>query len=119
MSHAVAVAAAEQTHFIGPLRDVWQEVGNLDAAFSARFEFAAGRKQFVFGDGAARFEMAERFRDRLTGEFDEIGLGIEQVDMAWSARHEKENDSLGFRWKMRGFGRERIFRSKQAVLAEQ
>ena len=63
--------------------------------------------------------MAKRFRNGLTGEFDEVGLGIKQVDMARPAGHEEKNDALGFPGEMRGFGRERIFGSEQPVVAEQ
>src|SRR6185295_11043131 len=72
MGDAVAVAAAEQAHVVGPVGDVGEEIGNLDATLAARSEFAAGREKFVFGDGAAGFEMAEGFGNGLAGKFDEV-----------------------------------------------
>src|SRR4051812_599286 len=119
MRDAIAVAAAKEAHFIGPLRDVGEEIGDLDAALAARFELAAGREEFVFGDGAAGFEMAERFGNGLPGEFEEVGFGIKEINMAGAARHEEEDDAFGFGRKMRGFGSEGIvtFSGEQTVFA--
>jgi hypothetical protein len=108
MGDAVAVAAAEEAHFVGPVGDVGEEVGNLDAALAAGFEFARGGEEFVFGDGAAGFEVAEGFGNGLAGEFDEVRLGIEEIDVAGAAGHEKENDAFGFGGEVSGFRREWI-----------
>ena len=50
----------------------------------------------------------ERLRNRLPVQFDELGLVIEQLQLARPARHEQVDDVLGPRRKVRRLGRERI-----------
>src|SRR2546423_852255 len=69
-------------------------------------------EQFVLRHRASCFECAERFRNGLPGKANQLGFWIEQIDVAWSAGHEKKNHTLGPRAKMRrlrceGIGRPR------------
>src|SRR5262249_6442117 len=62
----------------------------------------------VGGPSHCRFGTRKAIRQRLTGEFCQIGLGVEQVEMAWSAVDETPNDRFGLRREMRGFRRKWI-----------
>ena len=113
MRHAVAVAAAQQTEFVRVPGDVRQEIGDLHAALAARAKWPARRKQLVLRHRAPRLEGAERFGNRLAREPDQLGLRVEQVDVARTARHEQENDALGFRREVRRLRCERVGRRRR------
>src|SRR5688572_21809120 len=128
MRDAVAVASAQQAKLIHVPGDVWQQVGHFDARLPVLAEGAQWREQFVFGNVAARLEVAERFWNGLAGESDQVRFGIEQIDVAWPARHEEENDITRARRKMRQLGCERVddgwrrnsfFRSEQTISPKQ
>jgi len=119
MGDAIAVTAAQEADFIGMLRDLWEKIGYLHTALSALLEWAAWREQLVFGHGAARLERAERFRDRLAGEPHEFGLRVEEIHVARSARHEKEDDAFRFGGEVGRFRRERIGQAGAGFRGEQ
>src|SRR5438477_51933 len=108
MGDAVAVTAPQDAQLINVPRDMWEEVRNFDSRLAVFTEGAERRKQLVFCHVAPRLERAERFRNRLTGEANEVRLRIEQIDVAWTSRHEQENDVANSRREVRWLWSERI-----------
>src|SRR5260221_14533731 len=110
MRDTVAVTAAQETKVIRASGDVRQEGRDLHAALPVQSEGPARRQQFVLGNSAAGLERSERFWNGLPGQPNQIGFGIEEIDVAWASGHEKENDASGPGQKMRRSGRERVRR---------
>ena len=100
MIHAVAVQAADHAQLVGMFGDLRQEVADLQARLAARPKRLDRREQRILGHFAPRHHHAEALGQRLAGVLHEVGLGIEQIDMARPAVHEQPDHPLHARLEM-------------------
>ena len=106
--HHVAMAGADHRHLVDPFRHVRKQVGDFDPALTVFFERALRAEQLGGLFNELVFRLAEFRRARLAVEFVEQRLGVERFDVARPARHEQENDRLGFGVQMRRLGSQRV-----------
>jgi hypothetical protein len=92
---AVAVATAEHAKIVHVPGEVRQQVRDFDSGLSVPPEWTQRRKQLVLGHIAPRLERAEGLGDGLPCQTNQLRLGIEQIDVAWPAGHEKKEDAAG------------------------
>jgi hypothetical protein len=101
MVHAIAVQRANHAQLVGQFGDVRQELTHRDGRLAARFELLHRLEQRILHHVAPRHDFAELLRQRLARVLDEVGLGVEQIDVAGPAVHEQPDDPLRPRRKVR------------------
>ena len=84
---------AHQRDVVGTTADVRQQFAELDARLAelAELERRAFSRAVSFFTNAKLSVLQQRFWNRLAVEFRKLRLGIEQIDVAGPAPHEKEN----------------------------
>src|SRR3954447_20595892 len=88
---------------------MWQKLGQLRARLPVFGKLELWSKQCRTGVDEGGSIAFDEFRGRQFAiPFDQFGLVIKQLQMARSAGHEQEDHALGFGWKMRLLGRERV-----------
>src|SRR6478672_2105247 len=111
MVEKVGRARFHQRNFVNDRGGVRKELGNKRAALAVRRELPPGAEQFgamAAAHEGESFSFDERLWNGLTIQLDQLWLVIEQLELAWAAGHEKEDDVFRSRREMWGFGRERI-----------
>ena len=92
--HAVAMATADHAHLIGQLSHVGQEVADLDPALPMLPKRLHRCQQRVLRHLPPSLHGSVAVRQRLAGVADEVGLRIEEIDMARPTMHEEPDDAL-------------------------
>ncbi len=120
MVQAVRPAGADDGHLVDVLRHMGIPVRHPGAALAVLLESALGTEQRVAGGPHSGDRLAEGIGHGLSAQFGQLGLGVEQVEVAGSALHEQPDHRLGFGLMMRLFRRKRIgqLRGHEAVLLQ-
>jgi hypothetical protein len=108
MRDAVAVTTAQQTDVVHAFRDVRQPFGHLGSGLSPRPKLTQRSEQVVPRHFSAGLEFAERFRDGLSGQPNQVRFVIEEIHVTGTSGHEKEDHVLGWGVKVRTARREWI-----------
>ena len=98
---AVTVAAPDDAQLVRALRQVVEEVADLESRFAAWPERPDGAEKGVAGHLPPGHDLSKALRERLTRVASEGRLGVEEVDVARSAVHEEVDHSLRARPEVR------------------
>ena len=105
----VGVHGAHQAEIVGAGADVRDEIGELDAALPVRRETRGLASTAALGlVKARRRSLVSSGRQRLAVPLLELGLGVEEIDLAGPALHEHEDDVLGLGREVRLARRQRV-----------
>ena len=90
------------------IRNLGKQIADLDATLPTRREFPVGslQKDLLVTWPVTSLRMIER--DLLAVIGDQLGLGVERIDVRNAAAHEQKDHRLGFGGKMGLFGGKRI-----------
>ena len=127
MVERLGVHRADQGDVVGAGRQVRQEVGQLHAALAVLRELARAAHQtgaLLLDEGEADV-LGHRLGQLLAVQLVELGLGVEEVDLAGSAFEIDADARLGLGGEVRGLGRQWIgvirrlgLGGEEAVVAE-
>ena len=111
MGEAVGPAGFDDGHVVDAAGDLGKPIADPDAGLAELLELSlAGEKWRAGGDAHRRFRAREAGGERLAGELGECGLGVEEVEVTWSAVEEAPDHGLRFGGELRWLGGERIER---------
>lgn len=83
---------------IGDGAEMGEELGEVHAALAMLFKLEHGGGDellFAASHGGDALALADGFWERFAEAFVKVGFVVEEVELAWSAGHEKEDHALG------------------------
>ena len=109
----IRVHGAHHQKVVGDGPEVRNDVAELHAALPVFLEGAFGSLEYGGGwldEGEASL-VEDALGEALPGHFIELGLGVEEIDLGGSPRHEDEDAGLGFGVEMRLARSQRVLES--------
>src|SRR5262245_35356160 len=116
MHDHVAEAGTDYRKVIYALRQIGEQIGDINAALTVLAKRPPRAEELRFGADELVARFAEFLRARLAAQFVQERFGIECFEMARPASHEQEDHRLGFGQVMRRLCRERIERAGASLL---
>ena len=104
----IGVKRTDHGEIVDAFGHVREERADLGPAIAVFFEVPLRpfEEEFFVARTVTGFRVVEG--DGFPVVSDELGLGIERVDVRYAAGHEQEDDALGLGREVAGFGSERI-----------
>ena len=96
--HTIAMHRSDNAKSISMLRDMRQELTNLQPGFSSFAKWFNRPQQGVFCHVTPSHNITKRIWNWLTGILDQIRLKIEQINVTWTPMHKQPNHSGCSRW---------------------
>src|SRR5262245_34426761 len=110
MRAALGLRALQERDVIDLSREVRQQIRYPRAGLTVLLPRALRREQTLYAAIRRGLQvLAERFRQRLARELDEVRLVVEQVERARRSGHVQPDHGFRLRPEVRLFRRERIF----------
>jgi hypothetical protein len=108
MVESFGVHRPHEADIVGAGSDAGDVVRQHHAALAVGLELAGAGEDGGGGLDEGELQvLRHRRRQRLAVPFLQAGLGVEEVELTWTALHEKEDDAFGFRGEVRLLGRKR------------